>query len=540
MSLVSQPVADELHTQVEIGLVQSAPDHVEHPDAEPQLKAGAHEPGRLLRNIAALFGAQLVTWTMTLLWTLVVPRLIGPAQMGVVQTAISITGMFGVLTGLASSGYLVREMVMSPNDSEQLLATSLVIKLLLAPLIIGGGVAFVLLAHYGHEQRVAVYFAAVLSVGGLIIDAQTGAFQSREQMHYPALGTVVNKSGQSVLGIGAAVLGLGALGIVANMALITLVVVFLQFLWLRRLMRISLKTNLRRVLKMAKRSSTFLASGLFFTFYLWIDSVLLSLMTNARTVGWYAVSTTLVTTFMFLPSVLVTSWLPRFVSAARESQRSLFATARAPVELLVVLSAPIAGGVIMGAHLAIKLLYGPGFGPAAPVIIALAFCIPPTYFNMMMVQVYIASGRQVVSMWLMAGAAIVNPLMNLALIPWATARYHNGAVGAAIALDLTELLIAAASIVIFGRQILDRPALKRAALATCATVWMWAVASGLRPLGESVGLAAGGLIFGLLAYVFRIPTDSEIQFMRRALARVGQRFLPSSVQHRRAASQEAN
>src|SRR4051812_10963679 len=46
--------------------------------------AAAEAGHRLGRNVTALAGGQLVTWTMTLLWTLVVPRALGPEGLGIV------------------------------------------------------------------------------------------------------------------------------------------------------------------------------------------------------------------------------------------------------------------------------------------------------------------------------------------------------------------------------------------------------------------------------------------------------------------------
>ena len=63
---------------------------------------------------AVLAAAQLLTWTMTLLWTLVVPRALGPAGMGSIVTAWSVTGVLGIVLGLGTRNYLVREMRRRP------------------------------------------------------------------------------------------------------------------------------------------------------------------------------------------------------------------------------------------------------------------------------------------------------------------------------------------------------------------------------------------------------------------------------------------
>ena len=61
------------------------------------------------RNVTVMAFGQLITWTMTLLWTLVVPRSLGPNGLGTIMAAWSITGIFGVVLGLGTRNYLVRE-----------------------------------------------------------------------------------------------------------------------------------------------------------------------------------------------------------------------------------------------------------------------------------------------------------------------------------------------------------------------------------------------------------------------------------------------
>ena len=49
----------------------------------------------------------------------------------------------------------------------------------------------------------------------------------------------------------------------------------------------------------------------------------------------------------------------------------------------------------MAAHEIIYVLYGSAYDEAIPVMVILAFFIPPTYVNIMTDQVLIASGRQI-------------------------------------------------------------------------------------------------------------------------------------------------
>src|SRR4051812_24681993 len=87
----------------------------------------APQASRLGRNVGALAGGQVVTWTMTLIWTLVVPRALGPEGFGVIMAAIAITGIFNVVLGLGTRNYLVREIAADQDQASRLLGTAVVL-----------------------------------------------------------------------------------------------------------------------------------------------------------------------------------------------------------------------------------------------------------------------------------------------------------------------------------------------------------------------------------------------------------------------------
>ena len=85
------------------------------------------------RNVAALASGQAVTWSMTLIWTLVVPRALGPTGMGIIVTAWAVTGVLGIVLGLGTRNYLVREIVVRPASASRLIGSALVLRVVTAP-----------------------------------------------------------------------------------------------------------------------------------------------------------------------------------------------------------------------------------------------------------------------------------------------------------------------------------------------------------------------------------------------------------------------
>jgi len=211
------------------------------------------------------------------------------------------------------------------------------------------------------------------------------------------------------------------------------------------------------------------------------------------------------------------AWLPRLVSAFEEDRGRLFAVAKAPVELVVVGAAPIAVLAAMLAHSVIPLLFGQGYRNAVPVMVVLGLCLPPTYLNIMLNQVLVAAKRPLVWTWLMAGATAVNPVLNFFLIRFAQNHYHNGAIGAALALLATEVLVLAGGFLMVGRHVLDRSSLWRFARAAAAAAAMGGVIYALRPLGFVVAAAAGGLVYVGLAALLRLASAEEVEMLRAGL-----------------------
>jgi O-antigen/teichoic acid export membrane protein len=344
-------------------------------------------------------------------------------------------------------------------------------------------------------------------------------------MEYLAYSDIISKSGQGLVGIVVVLLGFGVIGVTACWAVMTGLVVALDVYWLHNRVQIDLRTSLRRIATVVRESLPYWAFGVFFMLYLWIDFVMLSLMTNSEVVGWYGVPTRLFQTLMFLPVVVSTAWLPRFVRAFEEGKGQLGKTARQPVELVLLLSLPICAMTAIGAGPIIHLLYGSAYNHAVPVMVLLGLCVPPMYLNIMLSQVLIAMDRQIVWTWVMVVTTVVNPLLNLVLIRETQHRYHNGAIGAGISLFVTELIVVTVGVVLVGRTVFDGGTVRRTVLGVTSAALTWLVGYEVGRLAGAVpSLVAGVVTFVGLAAVLHLFTHEEIVLMKRGVGTVRRRL----------------
>jgi len=502
-------------------------------DAEARTAAPrAPEPNRrIARNLGALGGGQAVTWAVTLGWTFIVPRILGPAGIGVIVTATSVAGIFSILLGLGTRNYLVREIVVAPDAGPRLIGTALVLRIVMIPLFCVATVAYTVVTHTPHDQAIVIYLASAAALILLICEPYQSGFQAAEQMKYLAYGDVINKTGQSVVGVLLAVIGFRAIGITASWVAIALFVLVATHIWWSRISPVTIRTTPGELRRMLRGSAAYWAFGVFFLIYLWIDTVMLSLMTNPQTVGYYGVPTRLFQTMMFLPVLISTAWLPRLVQAFEEDPRHLRDAARRPVEVVLILGLPIGAATIIFAGPVISVLYGPAYHPAIGVMMLLGLCIPPIFLNILLNQVLIAAKRQSTWTWVMLGATIVNPLLNLALIPYTQTKYHNGALGAATSLVITEVLIVAVGLVLVGQHVITPGGVRRVVASAVASTAMVLAGLGMQAYGAVISIACGVAAFVIVGALVGLITPGKLRDARDGLAVLRARRDADSADH---------
>ena len=112
---------------------------------------------RVGRNVTVMAGGQLITWTMTLLWTLVVPRSLGPSGMGTIMTAWSVTGILGVVLGLLAVAHVATRRLAPAADG---------ILLPLAALL--NGIGYVFIARLDHKLAGLQAMWTALGIGAFV------------------------------------------------------------------------------------------------------------------------------------------------------------------------------------------------------------------------------------------------------------------------------------------------------------------------------------------------------------------------------------
>lgn len=484
----------------------------------PSLRSAVERPKR--RNMFALGGAQVITWSVTLLWTFIVPRRLGASGWGMLVIGSSIASIIGVIASYGTINYLVRELVRRPGDAAGLLGTSFRLRSTLLVPATAVLIVYLCLAKYTKAEVIIIVIAAVGVCFLLFGEPFDSVFQAVERFEFLAAGDVINTAGQSLVAIGLVMFGFGVIPVALSALAISGPVFALKWFWARRFYRPRMRTKAPTVQTMARESTPYWMMSLFVMFYVWVDTAMLSLMAPPNVVGWYGMPVRLFGTLQFAANMLSRLWLPRLIVAFENREGAFKRVARVPLEQALIVSIPIAlGGAAISGSL-MRFLFGDDFANAGPVMAILALCLIPLYLNIMAYAVLVASGRQMVWTKTIIAASVVNPLLNLRAIDFFQSRYGNGAIGAATSLLVTETLIASFSLLVVTRGILTRESAGRILRSLIAGLAMAGAVSTSSPLGLIPRILLGIVVYGVLALLLNVPSEHDVQTAREVIGRV--------------------
>ena len=466
--------------------------------------------GQVAHNVLMLSGSQVVTWALALAWTLVVPRAIGARGMGQLTTAYSITG---VLTGLAGFGVttlLVKEIARDRARGSSLLAAAFALQAASIAPVVALVAIYAGLGHFDHTQLQVLWLVAGSALLTMFGSRLEGSLQGVQRMDYVAYGRILSRTGVSALAIALVGLGFGVVSLAVMGALVTILVTGIQAYWVLSEFRVHWRPDLRAVRRLVVDAAPYGAGEVVAVIYLWVDAMLLALLAPSQVVGWYGAPTRLLGALLFVPVILSTAWLPGMSAKFKHDLPAYRESARAAVELTLILGLPIATGTLLIAPRIVNLFYGPGFGGAVPVLALLGACVPFMYSNVIAWCVLAASDRQLTWTKVMVVATVLNVVLNLALIPYFQASRGNGAIGAAAALLVTEVLMSIAALRLVG-PLLAWPTALRLVRALIATALMAGVVWFAAPLGLLVQVGVGAASFLALALLLRVFSSDELR-----------------------------
>src|SRR5215472_9395006 len=478
------------------------------PPAPPAIVPGARH---FVRTIVKFGIAQPLTWASSAALAILLPHFLGATNLGKLGFAFGLTLITGQLANLGVSVYLTKEVARAPERAGSLAASALAMRV---PLSAGAALVAVAIVSIGSHGDLTRTVVLVLSVG-ILLDAVRAVVQGTLQgLHrmttlaaFPAItGAVYAVGAGFALTRGAGVVAV-AVAYVAGQA--AGLVVSTVSLW-RVLPRLP-RPNWRICRMLLIGALPFFVWQAALAVYGQIDSVILSYLTNDAVVGWYVAAYRIVTLPIFVPTVLMTVAFPALSAASRDPER-FNAIVRRAVQVVLLTTTPMALGIMLLPDRIVHALHWPDqFQHSILPIVLLAPSFPLVAVDMMIGTALTARDRQ--KQWALTGvgAAVLNPTLNLLLIPWTQLHLGNGAIGAAAVTTVTELFMMVVGLILMPRGVLGRETAVWALRCLGACAVMAVVVLLLRGATIAVPVVVGALTYVAASLSFGTLSLSDVR-----------------------------
>jgi O-antigen/teichoic acid export membrane protein len=402
----------------------------------------------IAKNFITLSLAQLVSTGLSLVLVILITRFIGDVGYGQFSFAMSLAATLTVLTPLGLDQLIVREVARHKEAAAKYLGNALVIGLVLGALFLGVLAPIALLIHLPAESAVVLYLASAYYVCINLSATMKGLFRAYERMEYDALLT----SGRNILTATtvAAVLLLGySLYAVATAYVLAAVVELgaTLFVSLRRFVKPKLELDLTFIKHILPAALPFALMALVIATYTQIDVILLGVLRDDATVGWYKAGIAVISAFTNIPIILSSTIFPVMSRFHISAKRSLALTLQKSAKFLLVLGLPITAGLILLAEPIMTKFFGLVFLPAVPSLRILAIFVPFSFLNSILGVTFASIGKQ----HLRLTFYLLSTLVRVVLMYFFVTRLSL--TGAAIAIVASEALLFALNYFVSARLV---------------------------------------------------------------------------------------
>lgn len=469
----------------------------------------------IAKNASFLMASQVITWSLTFLLTIFLPRYLGPAGIGQIQLAASLWAIVAVIATLGTDKLVMKEIARSPGRVNEMINSTLVLRTLLFILGALGMVVYLELAEYPTQTVWIIWIIGLGAFIGQITGTYEAVLKGLERMQYTSLAFVVSFAAGTFLQIGLIFMGYGVIPIAAAgmFSSITSLAIQAHFLKKYGSFRLSVNRDLMRSVVQASLPYFLVSIGM--VVYHQVDIVIISLLADATTIGWYGTATRLCGTLLFIPNVFVVALFPALSRAYTDSPNSLNMLAQKSLNLLLLVGVPIGFGVAVLATPIVVLLYGPAFANSGPVLAILGMLLIVTYVNMLLGFLLISMDRQKTLAVVMLVMMFATILLDLILVPWAMKNFANGALGGALSYVFTESGMLIAGMALLPRGAFNRDNTQVIAKLILAGAVMAAVTWVVREVFLLIPIVVGAVTYiGMILILRALPKEDWDSFFK--------------------------
>ncbi|MDP2209116.1 MAG: flippase [Bacteroidota bacterium] len=470
----------------------------------------------IAKNTAVLMGSQAVTWTMSFLLMLFLPRYLGSVDYGRLYLASSIFAIFMLFIDFGGRYSITKEVSRTRESVGSIAVNAIGIRIIFWAFSFLGLVIFTFLSGYPTVLQILIVMYGISMIWEGTRKVLWSCYQGFEQMRYPSIAGIVEQVFITLFAITALLLGAGVLIIGTIMVIGSFINFGIHVKFAKKIISTLPRFQFKESLKLLRKGIPFFLWAIFGLIYYRVDAVMLSFMTPESIVGWYGAAYRFFDIVMFLPNIFSIAVFP-ILSRIWKDKEGLSLTTSKSLDFIIIAGIPVSISLFFFAHQIINLFYGlAGFGPTVLILKIFSVGILLVYIDMILGTAILASDK--LRQWsLVALAAVfINVGLNYFMIPYTQVNYGNGGIGAAIATIITEFFVMLCALYLIPKTTLAiaRPSVIIKALTGGSFMFGALYALSFSPLPWVIEAILGILIYGIILLIIKALEPEELGFFQ--------------------------
>ncbi len=390
-----------------------------------------------LINSIALFVANAMTSLAYYVIVIMIARRLGTVDFGDYVFAIAYGGLFMTLPNFGLDRIFIREVARQKAAAGRYLASAGAIRLVLVVFsLVPAVLAARWLGYSTRLQNLIVIFFLSLALN-LFSELFRSLFYAFEAMPFE---TLVRACGRMVTVVGVVIVidrGAGLVGVAWAVALTALIELLLYGVSaLRRFKPAGLRVSRELCSALTRASLPVAMNTTLVVIYFKINIVILKTLKGAEAAGWFGAAFTFVQLLQLVSGSVAGVALPVMSRHYRRSGDQLLGPLNKATYYLMLAAFPLALGTsVLSPHL-IGLIYGNQYAPAVESLRIIIWASVFMFLGSIYGTALIVLDKQLMLVWIAAGAVVVNVALNFALIP------SFSLIGGSVATVITEACVA--------------------------------------------------------------------------------------------------
>ena len=288
-------------------------------------------------------------------------RHLGPSDYGTYSYVMSMVSLFSVAGHMGLAGLVTRELVKHPEDTGQILGTTLGLKLI----GMTAGYIGLLTYAYFYEGLYSQEFLLIAIAGATLILSCTGIidywFQSYVKAKYVSIANLTSLIISALLKLAFIFMGLGLTYFIVTNVIQVIILGLLLIIFYKTVSGLPLKSwsfSKAKALELLSQSWLVFAGSIFAILNLKIDQVMLKWYQGAEQVGIYAVAAQLSEAWYFIPTAIVASFFPKLIQLKKENNEQYLLRLQQLFSVLFLIAFSVAFVVSLGGDLLIRTFFG--------------------------------------------------------------------------------------------------------------------------------------------------------------------------------------